>query len=179
MPSGLEVRANRCVIEHLAVVHDLKGAIRDLHWLMTTSDVDDAQTPVSQPNTGCDEQSRIVRPPMSDHVAHANQVAAVDNGRRIRRDEAANAAHGRYLVTVRRGRPSASMPSSIRVSAAFESTAHPSGPRRPTAYPTAPPNTSRDAPSPSDRTPNETNSIASPVRLSSRTHAHDASADTP
>src|SRR5436190_20903306 len=61
------------VIIDFAVVRNVKGAVFVRHRLMTTRDVDDAETAMAQTDRAVDENAFVIRTAMRNDIAHTGK----------------------------------------------------------------------------------------------------------
>ena len=91
---ALELRHQRRVVEHLAVVDDLQVAVIAGHRLLAVREVHDAQAAMAKGNAVIEEASGSIGPAMRHGIAHPRQQVGVEPAARpARYDDAANPAH--------------------------------------------------------------------------------------
>ena len=73
MPAALELGPQRRKVVDLAVEDDKHGAVLVGEGLLTSSDIDDAQAAVGQPDTLTDEEAVGVRSAMRHGIGHRAQ----------------------------------------------------------------------------------------------------------
>src|SRR5437899_586728 len=94
MAAGFELGTQLRKVVDLAVEYDPDRAIFIEDWLVSAGNVDDAETPHSQPRILLRKQAFIVRPAMHDCLAHAMDGNLFDPLRPIRTYDSGDSAHG-------------------------------------------------------------------------------------
>ena len=98
MAPSLQPDSQLCMVINLTVEYDPDVLIFVGQRLMTTLDVDDAETPHGQANIFLDEEAFVIRPAVHDAAVHARQHVALDVPVAIGEEDPADSTHRSVLL---------------------------------------------------------------------------------